>query len=74
MDIEGGINMEDNRPRDKLKAARNEKGFIQKVMADKLGITVRHYQRIERGETVGTIALWDKIEDLVGVPQRLLRD
>ena len=37
-------------------------------------ITVRQYQNIESGKTMGKIALWDALEDLFGVHQRRLRE
>lgn len=59
--------------REKLKAARVAKGMTQQQVADHLGVSLRHYCRIESGGTVGTVALWDELEDLFGVNQRELR-
>lgn len=43
-------------------------------MADKLGVGLRHYKKIESGETLGSIPLWDELEDLLEVNQRVLRE
>ena len=57
-----------------LKKARREAGLTQQQMADKLGLNVRHYQKIEYGEINGSFAVWDALEDLFGVHQRILRE
>lgn len=62
------------RAREKLRQARKEKGMTQQQMADKLGITLRYYKKIERGESLGAIDLWDMLEDLFNVHQRVLRE
>jgi transcriptional regulator with XRE-family HTH domain len=59
--------------RHNLKTARKNKGMTQQAMAYFLDITVRQYQRFETGETLGKIAHWDMLEDLLGIPQRTLR-
>ncbi len=60
--------------RKNLKEARHKAGMTQKQVAEYLGITEQHYQRIEYGTTMGKIALWDKLEDLFNVHQRVLRE
>lgn len=60
--------------RKNLKAARKAKGMTQQSMADKLGVGLRHYKKIESGETLGSIPLWDDLEDLLEVNQRVLRE
>lgn len=60
--------------RGNLKKARREAGLTQQQMADKLGITLRHYQKIEYGELNGSFAVWDALEDLLGIHQRILRE
>lgn len=57
-----------------LQAARRAKGMTQQAMADKLGVGLRHYKKIESGETLGSIPLWDDLEDLLEVNQRILRE
>lgn len=59
--------------RENLKAARKAAGMTQQAMADKLGLTLRHYQKIEYEEVNGSFEVWDALEDLLGVHQRILR-
>ncbi len=60
--------------RENLKAARKAKGLTQQAMADKLGVGLRHYQKIESGDTNGSFEIWDALEDLLGIHQRILRE
>lgn len=60
--------------RENLKNARKAAGLTQQTMADKLGIHERYYKAIESGERLGAIWMWDKLEDLLGVNQRVLRE
>lgn len=57
-----------------LQNARKAAGMTQQQMADKLGIGLRHYKKIECGETLGSVPLWDELEDMLGVNQRVLRE
>lgn len=57
-----------------LKKARQEAGLTQQKMSDMLHITLRHYKSIEYGERLGSIDVWDKLEDITGVHQRVLRE
>ncbi len=59
--------------RKNLKEARKRAGMTQKQVAEYLGITLRAYQQIEAGEYQGKIDHWDKLEDLFGIHQRILR-
>lgn len=59
--------------REKLKQARKLKGMTQQAMADKLGISLRYYQQIEAGDRTGDFEIWDALEDLTGIHQRILR-
>lgn len=59
--------------RPNLKQARLDKGMTQQQVADHLGISLRHYQRMESGEIIGFVELWDDLEDLFSVHQRVLR-
>lgn len=59
--------------RKNLKKARREAGLTQQAMADKLNIGLRHYKKIESGESLGSIAIWDALEDILSVNQRILR-
>ena len=60
--------------REKLKAARKAAGMTQQQMADKLGISLRHYQKIEYAELGGAFEIWDALEDILGIHQRKLRE
>lgn len=59
--------------RKNLKEARQRAGLTQREMAERLKIDLRTYQRIEAGETPGSIRVWDTLEDLFGIHQRQLR-
>lgn len=58
----------------KLKKARQEAGLTQQQMADKLDISLRYYQQIEAGSRTGDFIIWDTLEDLLMVHQRILRE
>lgn len=57
-----------------LKSERIARKLTQQSMADKLGLTLRHYQRIESGESTGSFEIWDALEDFLGIHQRILRE
>lgn len=59
--------------RKNLQNARKAAGLTQQVLADKLGLTLNHYQKIEYGKLNGSFPVWDALEDLLGVHQRVLR-
>lgn len=60
--------------RKNLQTASKAAGLTQQETADKLGIGLRHYKKIESGETLGSIEIWDELEDLFSVHQRVLRE
>lgn len=60
--------------RENLKNARKAAGLTQQAMADKLGISLRYYQQIEAGSRTGDFEIWDNLEDLTGIHQRILRE
>ena len=60
--------------RKNLKEARQTAGLTQQAMADRLGVSLRHYQKIEYAELNGSFEVWDALEDLLGVHQRILRE
>ncbi len=60
--------------RENLKAARKAKGLTQQAMAEYLGISERYYRFIESGERCGDFEIWDTLEDLLGIHQRILRE
>lgn len=59
--------------RAKLKAARKAAGLTQQAVAERLGVGLRHYKKLESGESLGSIDLWDALEDMFKVSQRDLR-
>lgn len=60
--------------RENLKAARKAQKMTQQAMADKLGISLNYYQKIESGERTGDFTIWDEMEDITGIHQRKLRE
>lgn len=60
--------------RENLKAARKAAKLSQKAVADYLGVDVRYYKKIESGENIGGIWIWDALEDYFAVNQRVLRE
>ena len=60
--------------RKQLKEARMRAGLTQQQMAEKLKISLRYYKNIEAGERTGDVTLWDELEDLTGIHQRILRE
>lgn len=60
--------------RQNLKQARKAAGLTQQQMADRLGVGARYYKSLESGERLGSIELWDALEDITGIHQRKLRE
>lgn len=60
--------------RENLKKARQEAGMTQQQIADHLEISLVYYQKIEQGSRTGDFYIWDMLEDLMGVHQRILRE
>ena len=60
--------------RKNLKEARQRAGMTQQQMADKLELNLRHYQKIEYGEIGSSFEIWDALEDILGIHQRILRE
>ena len=60
--------------RKKLKEARQKAGMTQKEVAEYLNVIERHYKAIEYGERLGSIDVWDKLEDLFHMHQGILRE
>ena len=48
--------------------------MTQQQMADELDISLRYYQNIETGDRTGDFTLWDTLEDITGIHQRVLRE
>lgn len=60
--------------RENLKRARKAKGLTQQQVADRLNISLRYYQNLEEGTRTGNFDIWDRLEDITGVHQRVLRE
>lgn len=60
--------------RENLKKARQRAGLTQQQMADKLDISLRYYQNLETGDRTGDFTIWDTLEDITGIHQRILRE
>ena len=60
--------------RENLKNARKAAGLTQQQVADKLGITLGYYQKIEYHKLNGSFEVWDALEDMLGIHQRKLRE
>lgn len=60
--------------RENLRRARLAKGVTQQQVADALGISLRYYQKIEKGDRTGDFEIWDALEDMFGEHQRALRE
>lgn len=60
--------------RKNLKEARMAAGLTQQQMADRLGISLRYYQNLETGNRTGDFIIWDTLEDITGIHQRILRE
>ena len=60
--------------RKNLKEARQRAGMTQREVAERLRIHERYYQYIEAGKKTGDFTLWDALEDLFHIHQRVLRE
>ncbi|MDR3154503.1 MAG: helix-turn-helix transcriptional regulator [Deltaproteobacteria bacterium] len=56
-----------------LKRKRLELGMSQKSLATLAGVTRQSISWLELGEVKGSVGLWDRLEDILGEPQRWLR-
>ena len=59
--------------REYLKAERKRLGYTQRQMAEKIHISATYYQMIENGVRTGDYSIWDALEDITNVHQRILR-
>lgn len=48
--------------RENLISARNKRGCTQLELANKLGITERHYRALEAGTSKGSVDVWEKLK------------
>lgn len=65
--------MGDDYLREILKKSRIEKKLTTQDIADKIGVTKFTYSNIENGNRGASVEIWDKLEDLLQVDQRALR-
>ena len=54
--------------RKNLMFARKEKQLTQAELAKTLGVTQRHYNRLEAGTSNGAIPVWEKLKQITGKP------
>lgn len=54
--------------RKNLEVARKSHLFSQKQLADKVGISDRMYRYLEAGTSQGSVAVWSKLSEVLGVP------
>jgi transcriptional regulator with XRE-family HTH domain len=52
--------------RKNLRRARLNKDLSKKELAEKVGISERMYGYLESGESEGSIAVWQKLSDILG--------
>gem|GEM_PF-987911 len=57
----------------RLYLERTKHGFTQEQIAHKLGLSKQGYNRIELGRRGASTEIWDALEDMFGVDQRVLR-
>ena len=57
-----------------MKKARNDAGMTQQQVANKVDISLRYYKQIEAGQRTGDFIIWDALEDLFNIHQRVLRE
>ena len=57
-----------------LKKARMDAGLTQEATAERLGISPIYYQKIEQGSRCGSFSIWDTLEDMFRIHQRVLRE
>ena len=60
--------------RKNLKEARVKAGMTQQQMADRLDISLLYYHNLETGDRNGDFTIWDELEDITGIHQRILRE
>ena len=56
-----------------LHLERTKRGFTQEQIARKLGLSKQGYNNSELGRRGASTEVWDALEDMFGVDQRVLR-
>ena len=57
-----------------LRSARKAAGLTQEQVAERLDVSQVYYQMIEAGRRIGSFTLWDQLEDMFHIHQRVLRE
>lgn len=52
--------------RKNLKNARQKIQLTQAELAEKLDITLQHYQRLEAGTSEGSVKVWSRLKEILG--------
>ena len=52
--------------REQLKELRIKKHYTQSRLAEKAGVTTRHYKGLEAGTSKGSVDVWEKLRDILG--------
>ena len=60
--------------RQNLKNARLNAKMTQQSVADEIHVSLRYYQQLEAGDRNGNFDVWDKLENITGVHQKILRE
>lgn len=60
--------------RTNLRSARKAAGLTQEQVAEKLEVSLVYYHMIETGRRTGAFTLWDQLEDMFHIHQRVLRE
>ena len=60
--------------RKNLKEASQREGLTQKNVAEYMHVTEIHYKFMESGQATGNVEVWDRLEDLFKIHQRVLRE
>jgi transcriptional regulator with XRE-family HTH domain len=56
-----------------LKQIRQSKGLTQKQLGDLIGRSKQTVSNLEKGNIKGKVSTWDKLEQVLGIPQQKLR-
>jgi transcriptional regulator with XRE-family HTH domain len=56
-----------------LKKIRIEHNLTQRQLADKVGLEQSQISNLETGRRLGSVTIWDRLEKVLNVDQRTLR-
>lgn len=57
-----------------LRRARADLSMTIKEISESIHVHPRYYQKLECGSVIGSVSVWDRLEDLTGIHQRVLRE